>query len=150
MSQGKLGMPYIPGDGVEDPKVKEILSKKNIAVVGASRDLGKAAGSVPAYMLRRGYNVIPVNPFADRILERRCYRSLADVEERIDLVDVFRPSEEAARVVEEAAARGVKVVWLQEGIYSPEAESKAKERGVTLVWNRCVMKEHQRLHGVEL
>ncbi|MGA1975858.1 MAG: CoA-binding protein [Conexivisphaerales archaeon] len=143
-------MSSIPRDGLDEAAIEEILRKRNVAVVGASRDLSKAAGFVPEFLLRNGYNIIPVNPFADTILGRKCFKSLADVTERIDLVDVFRPGPEAAKVVEDAAARGVHTVWLQEGIYSPEAAEKGKSLGVTLAWDRCMKKEYQRIHGVQL
>jgi hypothetical protein len=141
-------MSTIPKDGLDDTKIREILSKKSVAVVGASRDLAKAAGYVPEFLQRNGYYVIPVNPFADAILGRKCFKTLAEVTEEVEVVDVFRPSAESAKVVEEAAARGVKTVWLQEGIYSREAAEKARMMGLTLVWDRCMMKEHQRLNGV--
>lgn len=140
-------MSNIPKDGLDDAKIREILSRRNVAVVGASRDLAKAAGFVPEFLQKNGYNIIPVNPFADNVLGRKCFKSLADVTESVDVVDVFRPSAEAARVVEEAAARGVKTVWLQEGIYSPEAAERGRSLGLTLAWDRCMKKEHQRLYG---
>jgi len=140
----------IPSDGLDDSSIKGILRKRNVAVVGASRDLGKPAGFVPEYLKRHGYRVLPVNPFAERILGEKCYSSLSEVPAGVDVVDVFRPSPEAARVVAEAAAKGIGVVWLQEGIYSEEAERLAKGAGITLVWNRCMKKEHQRLFGADL
>jgi predicted CoA-binding protein len=143
-------MSQIPKDGLDDAKIVEILSKKNIAVVGASRDLAKAAGFVPDFLLNNGYNVIPVNPFADTLFGRKCFKALSEVPGPVDVVDVFRPSAEAAGVVEEAAEKGVKVVWLQEGIYTPEAAEKAKSLGLTLAWNRCLKKEFQRIRGVQL
>lgn len=143
-------MSNIPKDGLDDAKIREILSRRNIAVVGASRELAKAAGFVPEFLQRNGYNIIPVNPFADNVLGKECFKSLAEVTERIEVVDVFRPSAEAAKVVEDAGARGVKTVWLQEGIYSPEAAERARTLGLTLAWDRCMKKEHQRLHGAVL
>ena len=143
-------MSIIPKDGLDDARIGEILSRRNIAVVGASRDLAKAAGFVPEFLQKNGYNIIPVNPFADNVLGKKCFKSLAEVTESMDVVEVFRPSTEAARVVEEAAARGVKTVWLQEGIYSPEAAKRGRALGLTLAWDRCIKKEHQRLHGAML
>jgi len=143
-------MSNIPKDGLDDAKIREILSRRNIAVVGASRELAKAAGFVPEFLQRNGYNIIPVNPFADNVLGKKCFKSLAEVTERIEVVDVFRPSAEAAKVVEDAGARGVRTVWLQEGIYSPEAAERARTLGLTLAWDRCMKKEHQRLHGAVL
>jgi predicted CoA-binding protein len=143
-------MSIIPKDDLDDAKIGEILSKRNIAVIGASRDLAKAAGFVPEFLQENGYNIIPVNPFADKLLGRKCFKSLAEVTESMDVVEVFRPSAEAARVVEEAAAKGVKTVWLQEGIYSPEAAERARVLGLALAWDRCMKKEHQRLRGAVL
>ncbi len=143
-------MSGIPGDGLDDEAIKGILQKRHIAVVGASRDTTKAAGFVPEFLMKKGYNIIPVNPFAETVLGRKCFRSLADVGERIDIVDVFRPSAEAERVVEEASARGAKIVWLQEGIYSLGAAQKARTLGLTIAWNRCLMKEFQRIQGAQL
>ena len=140
-------MPAIPKDGLDDAKIREILSRRDIAAVGASRDLAKASGFVPEFLQKNGYNIIPVNPFADNVLGKKCFKSLVEVTEKIDVVEVFRPSAEAARVVEDAAATGVKTVWLQEGIYSPEAAEWARALGLTLAWDRCMKKEHQRIHG---
>jgi hypothetical protein len=143
-------MSDIPGDGLDDEVIKGILRKRHIAVVGASRDTAKAAGFVPEFLMKNGYDIIPVNPFAETILGRRCYKSLADIGDRVDVVDVFRPSAEAERVVGDAAAKGVKIVWLQEGIYSPGAAQKGRAMGLTIAWNRCLMKEFQRVHGAQL
>jgi predicted CoA-binding protein len=140
-------MSIIPKDGLDDARIREILSKRNVAVVGASRDLAKAAGFVPEFLQKNGYNIIPVNPFAESVLGKKCFKSLAEVTERIDVVEVFRPSAEAGKVVEDAAAKGVKIVWLQEGIYSQEAAERARRLGLTLAWDRCMKKEHQRLYG---
>src|SRR6201987_1515728 len=93
---------------------EEILrAARTIAVVGASRDPSKAGGSVPAGLQRRGFRIIPINPFADELFGERVYRSLADVPEPIDLVDVFRPAAEAADIARQAVAVGAKAVWLQ-------------------------------------
>jgi len=140
-------MAAIPSEWLDDEAIRAIYRKKVIAVVGISRDPSKAAGYVPEYLLEQGYNVIPVNPFAGTIMGRKCYKTIADVPVTIDVVDVFRPSDEAAKVVEDAVAKGVKTVWLQEGIFSPEAAAKARAADITIVWNRCIMKEHRRLFG---
>ena len=128
-----------------DSEVKEILNLRNVAVVGISRDPAKPAHFVPRYLKEHGYHIIPVNPSAQEILGRRCYKSLFDVGEPVDVVDVFRPSEDVPPVVEAALKRGVKVVWLQEGIHNPKAEEEAMALGVAVIWNRCMMKEHTRL-----
>jgi len=141
-------MSEIPPDNVSDERLKEILlTVKTIAVVGASRTPGKPAHFVPLYLKSKGYNIIPVNPFADEIFGLKSYKSLLEIPEEInvELVDVFRPSEEVKKVIEEAVKRKIKIVWLQEGIYNEEAVKLAKENGIEIIWNRCIMKTHRKL-----
>jgi len=128
-----------------DEQIKKIYALKNIAVVGMSKNPEKAAHYVPKYLTEQGYNIIPVNPTADEILGKKCYPSLLDIPVPIDIVDVFRPSDQVKSVVEEAIKIKPKVVWLQEGIHDPEAESLAKKAGIDVVFNRCMLAEHQRL-----
>src|SRR5689334_5894781 len=100
---------------------KEILQYSvTIAVVGASRDPNKSAGSVPIEMKRHGFRIIPVNPVADTLYGEKAYKTLKDIPEKVNLVNVFRPSEEAADVVRQAVEIGARAVWLQLGIASPE------------------------------
>ena len=141
-------MSGIPPDNVSEERIKEILEKsKLIAVVGASRTEGKPAHFVPAYLKSKGYKIIPINPFADEILGEKAYKSLLDIppDIKIDVVDVFRPSEEVTKVVEEAIKRGVKIVWLQSGIYNKEAVELAKKNNIEIIWDRCMMETHKRL-----
>jgi predicted CoA-binding protein len=112
-----------------------------IAVVGASRDPGKPAHTVPALMQRYGWRIIPVNPYADELFGEKVYRSLAEIPDPVDLVDVFRPSADAAQVVREAVAIGAPAVWLQLGITSPEARRIAEAAGVEYVEDRCLAVE---------
>jgi len=137
----------IPPDGLNDAEIREILSLRRVAVVGMSKDPAKPAHYVPKYLLERGYEVIPVNPTADEILGLRVYKSLREVPGPVDIVDVFRPSDAVPEVVREAVALRPKVIWLQEGIYHPEAVEVARANGIKIVWNRCMMKEHRRLLG---
>lgn len=109
-----------------------------IAVVGLSRDPAKAAHSVPAAMQSAGFRVIPVHPSADLLLGERVHRSLADIGEPVDIVDVFRPSAEAAGVARDAAAIGAKALWLQQGIVSAEARAVAAEAGMDYVEDQCI------------
>ncbi len=138
-------MEPIPPDGLTDEEIREVLSLKRIAVVGMSRDPAKPANYVPKYLMERGYEVIPVNPTADEILGLKVYKSLKEVPGTVDVVDVFRPSEAVPEVVREAVSVRPKVIWLQEGIYHPEAVEIAKANGIKIVWNRCMMREHRRL-----
>jgi len=134
-------------DGYSDSEIKQILSMKNIAVVGMSKDPSKDAHHVPKYLIDNGYNVIPVNPTAEEILGRKSYKSLLDVPDRIDIVDVFRPSEHVPPVVKDAIAKGAKVVWMQLGISNNEAAQQASKHGIKVVFNRCMLVEHGRLIG---
>ncbi len=137
-------------DEYTDRQIRTMLmSARRVAVVGMSRSTAKAAGQIPRYLAGCGYDVIPINPNADRICGRRSYASIAEVEDQIDIVDVFRPSDQAAAVVREALAKRPKMIWLQEGIYSDEAEKLARQEGIPLVYNRCIMVEHQRLVGAD-
>ena len=129
-----------------DDEISEILSKKRVAVVGCSTTLGKAAHDVPKYLLDHGYDVIPVNPYADEVLGREAYDSLADVPDDIDIVDVFRPSEELDGIVDDILGRGgVDVLWTQLGIEDREATDRAEEAGVRVVEDKCMKVEHRRL-----
>src|SRR5687768_1150348 len=101
-----------------------------IAVVGASRHPGKTAHSVPLAIQQRGWRIIPVNPFADEIFGVRAYRTLAEIPEKVDFVNVFRPSADATQVVRDALAVGAPAVWLQLGIVSPEGRMLAEAAGV--------------------
>ncbi|MEM0445381.1 MAG: CoA-binding protein [Nitrososphaerota archaeon] len=138
----------IPSDQLTDQEIQEILVKsKRIAVVGMSRDPTKPANLVPRYLVSRGYIVIPVNPFANEILGLKSYRSLLELDTMVDIVDVFRPSEEVKHVAEEAIKIRPRVFWMQEGIYSAEAAKILASNGIKVVWNRCLMKEYIRLMG---
>ena len=126
--------------------IRKILEHKNIAVVGMSKNEGKPAHFVPKYLIEHGYNVIPVNPTITEVLGRKSYPSIADISEDVDVVDVFRRSEDVPVVVMDAInKKGIKVIWMQSGIYNEEAERKAKEKGIDVVFNRCMMVEHNRL-----
>ena len=132
-------------DTHSDEQIKKIYELKNIAVVGMSKNPEKAAHYVPKYLAEQGYNIIPVNPTASEILEKKCYPNLLDIPVQIDIVDVFRPSDQVKPVIEEAIKLKPKVIWLQEGIHDPDAESIAKKAGIDVVFNRCMLAEHQRL-----
>jgi predicted CoA-binding protein len=121
---------------------KQILEESaTIAVVGASRDPAKSAHSIPRQMQLHGWRIIPVNPFADELLGERAYRTLADIPEPVDIVDVFRPSEEAAEVTRQAVSIGAKAVWLQQGIASSEARRIAEQAGIDFVEDHCIAVE---------
>ncbi|HKS46944.1 MAG TPA: CoA-binding protein [Amycolatopsis sp.] len=117
---------------------EHVLTAANtIAVVGLSRDPGKAAHAVPASLQAAGFRIIPVHPSADELLGEKVYRSLTDIPEPVDLVDVFRPPVEAPEIARQAVAIGAKTLWLQQGIVSAEARRIAEEGGLDYVEDRC-------------
>jgi len=133
-------------DSHSDDEIKRFYTMKNIAVVGMSKNDEKAAHYVPRYLIDHGYNVIPVNPTATEILGRKSYPAVSSIPDRIDIVDIFRRSEDVPSVVEDTLKKeDIKVIWMQEGIYSKEAEKMAKEKDISAVYNRCMMAEHRRL-----
>jgi predicted CoA-binding protein len=117
---------------------------RTIAVVGLSSNPGRASHGVAGYMKREGYKIIPVNPNEEEVFGERSYATLADVPIKIDLVDVFRRSEEAGRVVDEAIKIGAKAIWLQEGVIDHAAAQRALDAGLLVVMDRCWLKEHVR------
>lgn len=130
----------------DDDELRSILEYDRVAVVGCSSTPGKDAHDIPRYLDRQGYEIVPVNPYADEILGKEVYDSLADVPGEIDIVDVFRPSEEVSEIVDSALDReDVKVIWLQLGIHDDEAVARAEEGGKRVVQDRCMKPEHQRL-----
>jgi uncharacterized protein len=118
---------------------------KTIAVVGASADPSKPAHQIPRYLQRQGYRVLPVNPRGGELLGEAVARSLAEVDGPVDVVDVFRPAEEAPAIARQAIAVGAKVLWLQLGIESQEAKRLAEAAGLTVVMNRCMGQAHGEL-----
>ena len=115
---------------------------KTIAVVGLSSNPGRPSHGVAAYMRRHGYKVIPVNPNETEVFGDKSYALLADVPDKVDLVDVFRRSSEAGHAVDEAIAHGAKAVWLQEGVIDERAAARAQAAGLLVVMDRCWLKEH--------
>ena len=132
-------------DSCTDEEIKDILALKKIAVIGMSRHSSKAAHFVPKYLSEQGYDITPINPIAEEILGKKSYPDISSVNSHIDIVDVFRPSEQVLSVVKEAIKIKPKVIWLQEGIHNLEAEKLARKHGIKVVYNRCMLAEHQRL-----
>jgi len=121
---------------------QQILSEANvIAVVGASRDPAKPSHSVPLQMLRYGWRIIPVNPFVDQVFGIKTFKTLAEIGEPVDLVDIFRPAADAVDIVRQAVAIKAPAVWLQSGIVSAEARQIAADAGLDYVEDRCLAVE---------
>jgi predicted CoA-binding protein len=112
-----------------------------------SKNPDKEAYRIPLYLKEKGYKVIPVNPTADEILGEKSYKKLSDVPDPVDIVDVFRPSEDVPNYVDQVIEKRPKVFWLQLGITNEEAERKVASAGITVVSDRCMMREHMRLFG---
>lgn len=132
-------------DGHTDDEIRDILSLRKVTVIGMSKHSNKAAQFVPKYLSEQGYDITPVNPTANEILGKKCYSEISKVESDIDIVDVFRPSDQVLPIIKEAIKKKPKVIWLQEGIHNPEAEELAIKAGIKIVFNRCMLAEHQRL-----
>ncbi len=138
-------MNYMIKDSHTDEEIKDIFALKKIAVIGMSRHPVKAAHFVPKYLSEQGFDITPVNPTANEILGKKCYSDISLVQDPIDIVDIFRPSEQVLPVVQNAIKKKPKVIWLQEGIHNEEAENLAREHGIDVVFIRCMLAEHQRL-----
>jgi len=131
-----------------DKEIKDILSScKTVAVVGISPKEDRPSYRVASYLKSKGYRMIPIRPNEDYILGEKVYHHLMEIpkEIEVDVVDIFRKSEDVPPIVEEAMERGAKVVWMQEGIVNGEAAAKAERAGLKVVMDRCVKKEHERL-----
>ncbi|MBA3977623.1 MAG: CoA-binding protein [Nitrosopumilus sp.] len=133
-------------DNFSDKEIREIYKLKNIAIVGVSPTEGKPSNYVSKYLIEKGYNVTPINPNYSEILDRKAYGNVSEVPDSIDIVDIFRRSEDVSKVVEDSIGnREIKVIWMQKGIYNKEAEKVATEKGIKVVYNRCMLEEHKRL-----
>ena len=128
--------------------LRRILKQsKTIAVVGLSANWYRPSYFAAKYMQEHGYRTIPVNPQYDQVLGERCYASLRDIPQKIDIVDCFRRSEEIGPIADDAIAIGAKVLWMQLGVINHEAAEKARNAGLDVVMDRCVKIEHARLFG---
>jgi len=129
----------------EADQITELLkTAKTIAVVGLSNNPMRAAYGVSAYLQSQGYRIIPVNPEADVVLGEKAYKSLSDVPDQIDVVDIFRRSEFVGPIVDEAIQKGAKAVWMQETVVDEQAAQKARDKGMFVVMDRCILKEHRK------
>ena len=132
----------------QNPEIIEKIVKdfKTIAVVGLSDKPERPSYGVAKYLQDQGYRIIPVNPRVTEVLGEKAYPDLKSIPEKVEIVDIFRRSEDIPPIVDEAIEIGAKAVWLQEGIVNEEAGEKASESGLLVVMDRCMLKEH-RIHG---
>ena len=127
-------------------RLARIYAETNtIAVVGASGDPAKPAHTIPRYLQRQGYRILPVNPRGGELLGEPVARSLTEVQGPVDVVDVFRPAAETPQIARDAIAVGAKVLWLQLGIASEEARQLAEAAGLTVIMDRCMGETHRQL-----
>ena len=125
-------------------EIGELLGRvKTIAVVGLSSDPMRPSFGVSQYMQRKGYRIIPVNPNESSVLGEKAYSALSEVPEKIDVVDVFRRPEFVPEIVEEAVRLKIPALWLQEGVVHQAAAKRAREAGLIVVMDRCILKEHR-------
>jgi predicted CoA-binding protein len=129
----------------EQQTIEKVLrTAKTIATVGLSSDPEKPSHKVPAYLQEQGYRVIPVNPRLEEALGQKSYASVSDVPDAIDVVQIFRPSDEVGPIVDEAIAAGARVVWMQLGIVDEDAAARARAAGLDVVMNQCMKVQHSR------
>ena len=130
-------------DAAERERLLRIYAQtRTIAVVGASADVSKAAHQIPRYLQSQGYRILPVNPRGGEFFGERVFRSLAEIDVPVDVVEVFRPPQEAPEIARQAIAIGAKVLWLQLGIISEDARQVAEAAGLTVVMDRCMGATH--------
>lgn len=129
----------------EKPEEKILKEYRNVAMVGASPNPERASYKVNSYLAKHGYNVIPVNPDKQHIMGKTSYPDLASITEKVDVVEIFRKPEDAMPIVEEAIKIGAKAVWMQERIVNDKAAARARDAGLLVVMDKCMMKEHMRL-----
>jgi uncharacterized protein len=131
---------------VDSDRIADILKKaKTIAIVGLSPSPFRPSYGVAAYLQTHGYRIIPVNPQVTEVLGEKSYRSLRDIPEKVDIVNIFRRPENVPQVVEDAIATKAPVVWMQEGVIHEKAAEKARRAGLFVVMDLCILKEHRYL-----
>lgn len=126
---------------------KILNSSRTIAVVGLSSKPDRTSYKVASYLKEEGYTIIPVNPTEKNILGEICYPDLTSIPGPVDVVDIFRRPEGVPPIVEEAIRIGARAVWMQEGVINQEAANRAEQAGLMVVMDRCMRKEHRKLHG---
>ena len=127
--------------------IREIFTMKTIAVVGMSPKPERPSHYVSLYMSQNGYDIIPVNPGHRKILNRTSYSSILDIEQPIDIVNVFRRSEYVLPIIKDAVSIQAKAIWLQDGVISKEGEKIAKENEILYIMNDCLLRRHRQYYG---
>ncbi len=136
----------LPDCNPPSEEIKGILRKcRTIAVVGISPKESRDSHRVAKYLIKQGYEIVPVNPGQRKILEKPCFKTLSDIPFPIDLADLFLNPKRVPAVVDQAIDIGVQFIWMQEGVVHNRAAQKAREKGIEVVMNRCIMKEHMKI-----
>jgi len=139
----------LPDGNPPSREIKEILARcRTIAVVGLSPKEARDSNRVARYLMQEGYEVVPVNPGQSEILGNACYRSVADIPFQVDMVDLFLNPTRIPPVVDQAIDKGVRAIWMQLGVVHNAAAQKARETGIQVVMNKCIMQEHKKLTTV--
>jgi predicted CoA-binding protein len=132
----------------EDSRIREILAQtRRVAVIGLSSNPDRASYGVAEALQSEGFDIVPVNPNEDKVLGENAFPDLRHVTGMVDVVDVFRSSEHVPQIVDACIERGVRTLWLQEGVIHHEAAQKAVDAGIEVVMDRCMLKEYRRLLG---
>lgn len=131
---------------ISDEFIRETLkTAKTIAIIGASNKPERASNGIMKFLMKNGYNCIPVNPKEKEILGQKVYKNITELPVKPDIVDIFRKSEDAPLIVKEAISKGTKLIWLQEGIYSTDAKKIAEDANIPIIMDKCIFKEYLRL-----
>ena len=130
----------------EEERIIDLLkTSKTIAVVGISTDPEKYAHKVPRYLKSKGYKIIPVNPYEDEVLGEKSFKTLKDIKETVDIIDIFRPGDEVYEIVRQAIHLKPRAIWMQEGVRNFKAKRLAEKNNIFVIMDRCIGKEHYRL-----
>ena len=139
----------LPNENLPSEKIKDILSEsKKIAIVGLSPKEDRDSNKVAKYLLQNGYEIVPVNPGQNQILGQKCYPSLEEIPFSVDVADLFLNPARVPPVVDQAIKKGLDVIWMQLGVIHNEAAQKARDAGITVVMDRCIKQEHEKLTAV--
>jgi hypothetical protein len=136
-------------DNLNDRFIRDMLKKaKTIAIVGASNKPDRASNGIMKFLMKNGYNCIPVNPKENEVLGQKAYKSILELTVFPDIVNIFRRSEDTPPIVKEAISKGTKLIWLQEGIYSLDAKKLADDANIPIIMDKCIFKEYLRLINI--
>ena len=138
----------MPDNNPPDNEIIQILNdSKKIAIVGLSPKESRDSNRVARYLIKEGYDVIPVNPGQKEILGKTCYKSIGDIPFQVDIADLFLNSKRVPPVVDQAIEKGIRVIWMQLGVVHNEAAEKARESGIKVIMNKCIKIEHRKMKG---